>query len=331
MIEFGGFLAMQSIDDAVEYAQLTENLGFDALWGIDSQQLYTELYVSLTACAHATEEIELLPGITNPVSRHPSVTASAIAALDQVSDGRAGLGIGAGDSAVYSVGKTPATLAELHETATTIQSLLDGETVTFEGEPFTLETVRRRPDVYVAAEGPKTLQMAGAVGDGVIFGGGPKPETVSELGLENIRVGIDDAGRDFEDMKLIALAPSCVAETRAEAVRKLKPVIEPIAWHNFSFSVQEAPEHLQEDLRRLAEAHDMQEHGKETADAIEVVPDEVWEYLGDRFAIAGPPETCRARIERLAELGVDHIMCLFPPDRAEHTRRFAETVIEPLR
>jgi len=330
MLEFGGFCAVQSMDDATAYARLVENLGFDALWAIDSQQLYTELYVTLTACAHATEEIDLLPGITNPVSRHPSVTASAIAALDQVSDGRAGLGIGAGDSAVYSIGKTPVIVGELDEATTTIQSLLAGETVEFGAEPFALETSERPVDVHVAAEGPKTLRMAGAVGDGVIFGGGPRPETVADLGLENIRTGAETANRDPNDPDLTVLTPACVAETQAEAVEMLKPVIEPIAWHNFSFSVEEAPTHLQADLQRLADAHDMQEHGKEEADAIGTVPDEVWEYLGDRFAVAGPPEACRERLRALADLGVDHVMCLFPPDRFEHTRRFAEEVMAPL-
>lgn len=331
MIEFGGFCAVQSIEQAREYAQLVEGHGFETLWAIDSQQLYTELYVTLAECARVTEEVALAPGITNPVSRHPSVTASAIAALDQVSEGRASLGIGAGDSAVYSIGKTPTTVDGLREAATTIQSLLAGEMVEFDGEPFTLETVDRQPDVYVAAEGPKTLQMAGAVGDGVIFGGGPNPETVAELGLENIRAGAEAAGRTLDDIRLVALTPACVADTQAEAVETLKPVIEPVAWHNFSFSVAEAPEHLQPELQRLADAHDMQEHGKEDAEAIGTVQDEVWEYLGDRFAVAGPPERCQDRLRELAELGVDEVMCLFPPDRFEHTRRFAEEVMDPLR
>jgi 5,10-methylenetetrahydromethanopterin reductase len=331
MIQFGGFCATNTTDEAVEYAELVEELGYDALWAIDSQQLYTELYVTLTACAQATEELELAPGITNPISRHPTVTASAMASLDQVADGRTSLGIGAGDSAVYSVGKTPATVAELHDAATTIQALFDGQTVEFEGEPFTLETCGRAPDVNVAAEGPKTLEMAGAVGDGVIFGGGPNPKIVETLGLENIRTGAQDADRDMDDIRLIALTPACVADTRAEAVELLQPVIEPIAWHNFSFSVAEAPSHLQDDLQRLADAHDMEEHGKTDADAIDAVSDEAWEYLGDRFAVAGPPETCRERVRRLADAGVDHIMCLFPPEREKHTRRFATEVIDPLR
>ncbi|WP_226482686.1 LLM class flavin-dependent oxidoreductase [Natrinema amylolyticum] len=326
-MKFGGFVASDSVADARDYARSLEAWGWDTLWAIDSQQLYTDLYVTLAACATATDELTLAPGITNPKSRHPSVTANAIASLDQLADGRTVLGIGAGDSAVYSVGQQPATVEELAESATKIRSLLRGEEVTFGGEPFRLESRRRDVSVYVAAEGPKTLRMAGEVADGVIFGGGPNPKTVEELGLANVRKGAERAGRSLEDLDIVTLTPTCVAETKARAVEKLKPVIEPIAYHNFTFSVAEAPDDVQADLRALVDAHDMQEHGDEEADALEDIDDEVWEYLGDRFAVAGPPEACRERLRALEELGVDHVMCLFPPDRTAENERFHDEVL----
>lgn len=326
-MKFGGFVATDSISEATAYARSLEALDWDALWAIDSQQLYTDLYVTLAACAEATDELTLAPGITNPRSRHPSVTANAIATLDQLADRRTILGIGAGDSAVYSIGKRPATVDELAESATKIRRLFGGEEVTFGGEPFRLESRRRDIDVYVAAEGPTTLRMAGEVADGVIFGGGPKPETVEDLGLSNVRRGAEQADRSLEDLEIVALTPTCVAETRAEAVEKLKPVIEPIAYHNFSFSVEDAPAEVQSDLRALVQAHDMQEHGDEEADALDDIDDEVWEYLGDRFAVAGPPEACRERLRTLEDLGVDGVMCLFPPDRRMETERFHDRVL----
>ncbi|UHQ95208.1 LLM class flavin-dependent oxidoreductase [Haloterrigena alkaliphila] len=326
-MKFGGFVATDSIDDATEYARSLERWGWNALWAIDSQQLYTDLYVTLTACATVTDELTLAPGITNPKSRHPSVTANAVASLDQFSEGRAVLGVGAGDSAVYSVGKRPASVDELAESAEKMRRLLRGEEVTLGGEPFQLESRQRDVDVYVAAEGPKTLRAAGEVADGVIFGGGPNPETVAELGLANVRRGAEHAGRSLDELDIVTLTPTCVAESRADAVEKLKPVIEPIAYHNFSFSVEEAPNDVQADLRALVDAHDMQEHGDEEADALDEINDEVWEYLGDRFAVAGPPPACRERLWALEELGVDHVMCLFPPDRRTETERFHDRVL----
>lgn len=326
-MNFGGFVATDSVTDATEYARALERWGWDALWAIDSQQLYTDLYVTLTACARATDDLTLAPGITNPESRHPSVTANAIASLDQVADGRTVLGIGAGDSAVYSIGRRPAAVDELAVSAEKVRRLLRGDEVTFGGEPFRLESRRRDVPVYVAAEGPKTLRMAGEVADGVLFGGGPNPNTVEEFGIANIQEGAERAGRSIDDLDLVTLTPTCVADTRAEAVEKLKPVIEPIAYHNFTFSVEDAPSEVRDELRSLVDAHDMQEHGDEEAAALDGIGDEVWEYLGDRFAVAGPPETCRERLRALADLGVDHVMCLFPPDRTAENERFHEAVL----
>jgi 5,10-methylenetetrahydromethanopterin reductase len=334
MLEFGGFSGAESIEEATDYAQLIEDLGFHTLWGIDSQQIYTELYVTLTACAQVTDSLELAPGITNPVTRHPTVTASAISSVNDISGGRANLGIGAGDSAVWSIGQTPTTVSELQETAKQVQSLLGGETVTFEGEPFTLESAPHSIDVYVAAEGPKTLRMAGETGDGVIFGGGPKPETVRSLGLENIRQGADAAGRTLDDLKLIVLTPVSVAESQTAAVKEIRPMIEPIVYHNFSYSVEDAPPKFQDDLQQIVDAHDMQEHGKEDASVVTEydIADETWRYLADRFAVTGPPETCRERLRNLADLGVDHVICTFQSTQEAlgETREFAKEVIEPL-
>jgi 5,10-methylenetetrahydromethanopterin reductase len=238
------------------------------------------------------------------------------------------LGIGAGDSGVYSIGKEPAAISHLHESAAKIQRLLRGEEIEFNGEPFQLAPRQRDIDVYVAAEGPATLRMAGQVADGVIFGGGPKPAVVEELGLANIREGANRTNRSVDDIEIVTLTPTCVADTHAHAVEKLKPVIEPIAYHNFTFSVEEAPPEIQDDLETLVQLHDMQEHGDEEANALEQIDDRVWEYLGDRFAVAGSPERCRDRLERLQALGVDHVMCLFPPDPHEETEHFHKTVLE---
>jgi len=327
MIDIGGFLATPTVEGAVEYARTVEERGFDAVWAIDSQQLYTDAHLTLAACAEATDDLTLAPGVTNPTSRHPSVTANAAATLDQLAPGRVEVGLGAGDSAVYSIGESPANVRELERGASVVRDLLRGETVEFGGQPFTLGTRERDVPVHVAAEGPRTLRMAGSVGDGVIFGGGPKPATVRDLGLANVEEGADRSGRSLEDIELTVLAPACVDENRARAVERLKPVIEPIAYHNFSFSVEEAPPDVQEDLRGLVDAHDVREHGQEDPDDLERIPDGVWEYLGDRFAIAGTPDECRERLAALDDLGVDHVMCLFPPDPLGGAIEFHERVL----
>lgn len=331
MVDVDSFYFPTGIDAALEYARFLEASGFSAIWVADSHQLYTDTYVTLAVCAMETETLGLRTGVTNPLSRHPSVTANAIATINQLSSDRAHLGIGAGDSGVYSIGKQPATVSELHEAVEKIQTLLAGDPVEFGGEEFVLEQANGTVGVYVAAEGPVTLRMAGEVADGIMFGGGSDPEIVQELGYENIGVGAERAGRSLEDIEIVTLTPGCVADTREEATRKLMHMLEPIAYHNFSHSMEEAPEELHTDLEALVEAHEFREHGDQDARSPEELPQRVQDYLGDRWAIAGPPEYCRERLQALDDVGVDTVMITFPTGAPlAHAKEFDEKVLEPM-
>lgn len=331
MPDVGSFYFPTTTDNAREYARFLEDSRFTALWVADSHQLYTDTYATLAACAVETETLDLRTGVTNPISRHPSVTANAIATINQLSDDRAALGIGAGDSGVYSIGKTPAKVSELHEAVEKIQTLLRGDTVEFNGEEFGLEQANGTVDVYVAAEGPVTLRMAGQVADGIMFGGGSSPEVIEEFALENIREGAERAGRSLDDIELATLTPGCVADSKAEGARTLMHMLEPIAYHNFSHSMEEAPEHLHDDLEDLVEAHEFREHGDQDATPPEQLPQRVQDYLGERWAIAGPAEYCRDRLRALDDVGVDHVMITFPTGGPlEYAEEFDEQVLEPM-
>jgi len=185
--------------------------------------------------------------------------------------------------------------------------------------------------VDIAAEGPQTLRMAGEVADGgIIFGAGTEPDLV-ERGLEHVERGAERAGRSLDDVTITLLCPSCVDESRSAAVEKLLDILEPIAYHNFSFSVDDAPAELRDELRELVDRHDMREHGRADAEPTAEISPEVREYLGDRFAVAGTPAECRRRLERLAGLGIDELLIGSPVEeqRAELVR-FEENVLEPL-
>lgn len=328
-MEHGVGLFPTSIDQATTFARYLDRSRYEKLYITDSHQLYTDVYVTLGQCAAATEDLTVSTGVTNPLTRHPTVTANAINSVNEVADGRASLAIGTGDSAVYSIGRTPARVAELREAVETIQSLLGGDVVEFDGEPFQLAAGTPVTEVHVAAEGPKTLRMAGAVGDGVVFGGGTNPETV-DWALDRINEGCESAGRSLSDLHITALAPACVAETEATAVDRLIDLLEPIAYHNFSLSTEDAPEQHRADLEQLVERHDMQQHGQADADPADALSKPTKQYLGQRFAIAGPPERCRARVEALTER-LDALWYGFPIEgMREQAERFESDVIAPM-
>lgn len=316
-----------SVTQAVESAKEFEDQGFDRLWITDSHQLYANPYLTLGICARETEHINVSTGVTNPVTRHPTVTANAIATVNQIAPGRASLGIGAGDSAVYSIGETPATVSELRQAASDIIDLLNGNEVTYDGVPYQLGLEHDPAPVFVAAEGPKTLRMAGEVADGIIFGGGTNPNIV-EKGLEHVQTGAEWDDRSLEDLEVIVMGPACVADSRPAGVKQLIDLIEPVAYHNFTFSVDDAPAELHDELQRLVEKHDMQEHGQSDAQSAREISPDLREYLGHRFAITGEPEACRERIRKLEQLGVDELMLGFPPvNKTSHAERFSQEVL----
>src|SRR6476646_9522322 len=122
---------------AARMATRAEDAGFDGMVVVDSQNLAGDCYVALAMAARETERLQLATGVTTPFTRHPAVTASAIASVQVESDGRAVLGIGRGDSALAHLGSAPARVAHLARYLETVQAYLRGDEIDFEElEPF---------------------------------------------------------------------------------------------------------------------------------------------------------------------------------------------------
>jgi 5,10-methylenetetrahydromethanopterin reductase len=184
-----------------------EALGWDAVLQPDSQLRRRDTYVLLAAAAQATERVVLGPLLANPINRHPSVTASSIATVDELAPGRTLLGWGVGDTAVRLAGLRPARVKELEESTRLMRALLDGKEVEVgAARPASLPHHRPVP-IWIAAGGPRTLRMAGGVADGVFIRVGTHRANIART-IEairdpaTVRVGaifhtalVDDPGR----------------------------------------------------------------------------------------------------------------------------------------
>src|SRR4029450_13025584 len=176
-----GILGSQPVATIVKQAQLAESLGYDTVWITDTHLISRELWATLTACAPATARVRLGPGITVPHTRHISVTASAIASLDELIPGRAVVGVGTGGSAAQTMGLTLAETprsATLESMATGVRRLPQGEAIRLErGTDARLAWLGGPRDIpiYAAGSGPRMLAAAGRVGDGVIMYAGVDP------------------------------------------------------------------------------------------------------------------------------------------------------------
>ena len=187
----------------VDYAQLAEQVGFESIWLVDTQLICPELYVMLAACAMATERLKLASGVTVPVTRHESVTASGLATLQELSRGRALAGISTGHSALRDIGEQPARIADLAEYVARVRQLLAGESTVFgSGSEGALTWLPEPASVpfHIAASGPRLTRAAAGMADGVILLQGAAPDLVDGA-IDLVRQGAADASRLESDVE----------------------------------------------------------------------------------------------------------------------------------
>jgi len=200
-----------------------ELLGWDAAFQPDSQLRRRDTYVLLAAAARTTERITLGPLIANPVNRHPTVTASSIATIDELAPGRTLLGWGVGDTAVRLAGLRPARVTELEASTRLVRALLDGESVDVgAARPARLPHHRPVP-IWVAAGGPRTLRMAGGIADGVFIRVGTHPANITGA-VDAIRAGAADAGRDPSAVHLGVVLHTVLVDDADRAMTMAKSI-----------------------------------------------------------------------------------------------------------
>ena len=205
------------IPQMVERAKLAEQVGYDAVWVAD-ERFYREVYSTLAVLALNTRRVHLGTCVTDPYARHPALTAMAIATLDEISNGRALLGVGAGISGFAELGIVRHKPARaMREAIQLIRQLLKGESVDFHGEvigftsgKLSFKPMRSDIPVYVASNGPLGQRMAGAVAAGAIMEGcGSVEEAVAFR--ETLTQGAQKAGRDPKQVKVIVRLNTCIA------------------------------------------------------------------------------------------------------------------------
>ena len=331
---FGVVFLPESLRGFGALCREAEDSGFEWLGVADSQSVFRELYVALTLAALDTRRIRLGPLVTNPSTRHLVVTASAIASVDELSGGRAVLGLGSGDSAIYTIGAPPASVAGLEDSVVTLGRLTSGEPVERAGRTWRVHRATRRVPIYLAAEGPRTLELAGRVADGVIVGLGLTPEVI-RLSLAAIERGARAAGRALADVDVWWFAKTSLADRRDAAIEPIKMALAASANHAFRFTLEGkgVPPDLHEKIRALQREYNAHQH--EIAGAANASLPDRWgltEFLVDRFAIAGTPGDCVAQIARARAAGAHQfIITGFVPDPRAFVRRWAREIAGALR
>jgi 5,10-methylenetetrahydromethanopterin reductase len=295
------------LDELVALAVEAEQLGCDTVW-VNDDRLQKDVFTVLAAIALRTRDLRLGPGVTNPYSRHPALLATAIATLDELSGERAMLGLGAGGTNHAPLGiERRAPALALREAIAIVRGLLAGQVVTVEGRVLHAHAAqldfappRANVPLYVGTRGPKVLEVAGELADGVIVGNVASVEGWT-YALQHIDAGCRRAGRDPDELALSAWVACSVGHDAAAAIDAVRPLVatslvtsRPIL---ADLGVAMPP-----GFARGMETNGWSLSRQSVARAASDVPVE----LVRRFAIAGTVADCRAQVEALLQ-GVPRI------------------------
>jgi 5,10-methylenetetrahydromethanopterin reductase len=321
--DFGvGLFPTEPLPKMIHLAKVTEELGYSHIWVGDSHLIWREAYVNMAATALSTTRVKLGTGVTNPLTRHPSVVASAYATLEEYAPGRTIVGIGLGDSSVETMGMKPAKLSYFEKTMAEMRELLDGKEVQLEtGKIHLLHPCKNKVPIYIAASGPKMLELSGRIADGIIVLVGVADEYIAHA-RERIAAGAKAAGRKAEDINLVLWVP-CAVSDAAPAKDAVKAHVARVVAHPLPYVLDPNEQKVLEEIRKT---YDYYHHMDQQANHAEVIPD----WLVDKFAIAGTVAECRAQIERIKKTGIQQIAIIpySPPggSREETIRGFAQAM-----
>jgi 5,10-methylenetetrahydromethanopterin reductase len=323
-------IATDPPQEFVRVVRLAEALGFDDIWVADSSLHARDVYAYLTLCAVRTRRARIGVSVTQPFSRHPAVTANAIATIDEISGGRTILGIGAGDRPQRELGFRAARVAEIREMVDVTRALFRREPVDHPGDMYQVRQGclragwRTELPIYLAASGPRMLTLAGEIGDGAIVRVGLSPTSV-DYALRHLHAGLASGRCPPHAFDVGILVNCCLYNDRRRALREARL---DTAWY-----LQTAPgvvEAVGIDPDVTARVRAVYEGGHlhEAAAAAEQVP----EALVQKFVLAGTPDEAVELIRPLQGKGLSRFeIFTLGPDRHQIMRIFGEQVIPKLR
>ena len=309
-----------------------EQLGFTHGWTFDSAVLWQEPFVIYSRILEHTERLVVGPMVTNPGTRTWEVTASTFATLNDMYGNRTICGIGRGDSAMRVAGRKPATLALLGEAMHVIKDLAEGREAEFGGTSMRLPWVKDGSlPVWMAAYGPKALELTGRQADGYILQ--LADPFLTEWMVKTVRRAAAEAGRDPESVKICVAAPAYVTdgtdEARAHALDQCRWFGGMVGNHvadlvtRYGETSGMVPDELTTYIK-AREKYDYSHHGRVGNPDTAFVPDEIVE----RFCLIGPPEAHVEKLEHLKSLGVDQFAVYAMHDAIDEViEAYAATVI----
>jgi 5,10-methylenetetrahydromethanopterin reductase len=315
---------------AAKRAARAEEQGWDGIGVGDSQSLQLDSYVALALAASATSRLKLATAVTNPLTRLPAVTASAIASVNAESNGRAVLGIGRGDSALAHLGLAPAPVQVFARYLQRVQEFLRGEDVPFDrhedgrqevrsleefeisGRPTTsrlrwLDQELAKVPVDVAASGPRMIALAAAHAEQITFAVGADVARLA-WAIASAETAMREAARAPGAVTFGAYIPVLVHPDRDAARDLVSGMAASVARFSVMHGKTAGPLNAADDaaLHTIHQSYSMESHFTLGADHASTMTGD----LVDRWSVAGPPDYCIGRLNELVGAGLQKIFVL---------------------
>jgi len=305
-----------------DLVSMADDYGFERITtGEHSSGGRLECITALAVMAMSTRTAHVGPMVTNGITRDVGVSAAAVASLDSLSGGRSFYVLGRGNAGIRNAGLRPSSVSEARAYFLALRDLLRTGHAAYRGRQVVLDWPVRPSHVplYMVAEGPIMLGLAGEIADGVYIGSGLLEDVVAD-NLQRVRAGALRAGRDPADLDIWWEARCAVAASHDEAVRMVRESLSSVGNHALrgDYAAKLVPEELVDPLREYHARYNYRKHGRRVtargavgsgpptnADLMDELG--LTGYFLDRFGVVGTPQQVIERLERLRGLGVDRV------------------------
>ena len=341
------FVPDKPIEKLVKWTKLAEEVGFDNVWITDHYN-NRNVWSTLTAIALNTEKIMLGPGVTNPFHISPALTASAAVTINELSNGRSVIGIGAGDKVTLSgLGiKWDKPVSAVVESINYMRKLTDGGKFKLDGKVFKVKNARlaivdRQPQVdangnpimkdgkqvkkgpkipiYAGAQGPMMLKKTAEVADGILINASHPKDF--EIAMEKIKEGVEEAGRDIKEVDITAYASFSIGDTREAALEGDAKIVVAFIVAGSPDVVLERHNLNMDDCNKVRELLGQGNFGD--------LPGAITDEMIDAFAVVGDKKHCIKRIEDLSKVGVTQFVVGSPigPKKTDAIKQIGKEII----
>lgn len=325
------------LEKFAELIKVIDGCGIEMIGTYDTSFIGGDAFARATLIAQTAENALVGLHPTNPLTREPQIMAGFLASIDAMTEGRAFMDIGSGDSAVYNIGMKAASRARIEDYVTCVRDLLATGEATYDGRPQRVrwheEAVRGRIPITLCAEGPRTLHLGGRIFDGVIAGTGVLPEVISDT-IARVNAGAVAEERNPDDVDVWFTTRSSLDTDREKAIAGIHASVSSILNHSMRFGLdnKNVPGQFREKIQEYVEGYELYDHVLEAGrNPKRMSALGLADYALERYALAGNVGDWVERIGTLAEAGATNIW--FSTERGDldrqihYMRLFADEIL----